>query len=571
MKSLISLSLVALLALSGCGGDDNAAAPDGAAGDSSARAPAASLRGETGALFFDRIDADTAYLYANLQRLPEDLVDTMWALNEMSEQTNTQMLEDLSEDDGISEDARSLARKLTELGTREGWEAAGLHSNPMYAIHALSVFPVIHLELADSAAFRARLAEIEADLDSPMTRRDVDGTEILWMDFDDSFGLALNIEDAALTAALIPDQAALLARVAGRTEPADPMGSNALETLNSQKGLTAHGSGYMDLRRVVAEVLSPNPALAELDSEGKLEELRNDPACAAEFDALTTAIPRMIVGYTAMNNDRIDFLWRMETSSTLGSGLAPIARSPVGIDRELSGLFNFGLAFDLIAARDFARGLVNGWVENPPQCAAFSNVAEQAPQMQSNLNRPIPPVVTNLHGMFLEATSFEMGPDGIPTGGGTLTFFMNNPQLLVGMAQMFSPALAALQLEPGGDAQRVPQDALPQLAASGLEAWMAMGSNSVGLAVGEDQVPAMQDGLERREADAFLMTGAIDFTTLVSIMDMAEQSLDDESDQSVLAMQRQQYEQMAEYYDQAVIKIALGETGIDFIAETHLK
>ena len=268
----------------------------------------------------------------------------------------------------------------------------------------------------------------------------------------------------------------------------------------------------------------------------------------------------------------MDFLARQETSAELGRALAPIAQAPVSIDQSLNGLFNFGMAFDLIAAREFAQGLVDGWVENPPQCPVFEGIASGAANMQTNLNRPIPPMVTNLQGMYIEAMSFNVSEGMQPEFAGTLSFFMNNPQLLVGMAQMFSPVVATLELEPGADPIPVPVDALPpQIQALDLAAWMAMGENSIGLAIGEEHLGALEQRLETSDADPYLMAGKMDFDILVSMMDIAGQTLQDEEElQAMLEIQRQQYEAIAELYDIGEFSIGLTEQGIDMFFGSDL-
>lgn len=568
MKFLSTAAICAVLALAGCGDSDTDARDDGDKG------PGA--RSETGAnRFLDHIDADSAYAYANLERLPEEVVDTVWAINDASAQGNEAIFDALAEDEDVSDQIRVLIEEVKMLSTREGWEAAGLHSNPYYAFYGVDLLPFAQIELADGDAFAELLARVEAAIEQPLERRDIEGVEVLWFTLAEGFGIALRHDQDSVTAALIPDDAALLTRVAGQFEPADAMGDDALEAFNREIGLTHYGSGFVDWRRVINTVLTDENRLGRLlHDDESFSAIAENPACVAEYQAVTDALPRLVFGYTRLTDDKFDFMVRQETSAELAAGLAPIAQAPVSIDRELSGLFNFGLAFDLVAGREFARSLVDGWVENPPECPSFSTIAAQAPQLQEYLRRPLPPVVTNLNGLFLEAESLELADNGMPTGGGTLSFFMRNPQLLVGMAQMFSPAVAELQLEPGGEPQPVPEGAIPQLQAANLKAWLAMGENAIGIAVGEDNVDALTRAIEKTSADDLLMAGRLDFQTLAVLVDMAENALGDlENEEAAmgLAAQRQQYEAFAEIYDQASFKLRLGEKGIDFVGETTLK
>ena len=154
---------------------------------------------------------------------------------------------------------------------------------------------------------------------------------------------------------------------------------------------------------------------------------------------------------------------------------------------------------------------------------------------------------------------------------------MRNPQLLVGMAQMFSPAVAEMQLEPGGEPLPVPEGAIPQLQQANLKAWLAMGENAIGIAIGEENIDALTSAIEATSADDFLLAGRFDFRMLLELVDVAESALGGmegeggEEAEMGLAAQRAQYEALAEIYDQASFKIRLGDKGIDFVAESTLK
>lgn len=565
MKRLWIAPLAAALMIAGCG-DSETDAP----GDRES-APIAGANP-----FLSRVDADTSYVYANLQRLPDSFVDNIWAMNDAAAGSNEALFDALADDEEIPAEFRALLEEVKMLSTREGWEAAGLHSNPYYAVYGVSLLPFIEFELADGAAFAELIGRIEAGLEQPLERRDVGGRQILWFELLPDFGIALDHDEDSVTGAMIPDDAAMLARVADADGvPAEPLDAETLDAFNRETGFSRHGSGFVDWRRFVDTMLGGESALARLfHDDQRFAALTDNPACVDEYANLTGALPRLVFGYTRLDDDNADILVRQETSAELAGKLKPIARAPVAIDRELNGLFNFGFALDLVEARNFARSLVDAWIDNPPQCPSFAWITENAPDMQQALNRPIPPVVTNLNGLYLEAESLELADDGMPTGGGTLSLFMRNPQLLTGMAQMFSPAVAELELRPGQEPKPVPEGAIPQLDQAGLKGWIAMGENALGIAIGEDNVDALTRAIEPTDADDLLLAGRFDFRIFLELIDMAEATLGEMPDDDAalgLETQRAQYEAMAAVYDRAAFKLRLGDEGIDFVAESKLK
>lgn len=575
MKFPFSVLVISSLLLAGCGKDDSEA-PDSS--PTAAPQAARSLPAAAGEHFLGRVDADAALVYANLQRMPQDVVDQAWQINEMSMASARSMLEQMAEAEEMPAFGRALLERAASLTSREGWEAAGLHANPMVALHSVGVFPFAELETGDDDAVARLISEIEQDLEQSLEqsldRRDIDGVEVLWLGLGDHFGLALRHGGGSLTAAIIPDAAEMLARVAGRVDPVDAMQPATLQAFNTDHGFLPAGSGYVDWQRLVAILMAEDNPLLAMDDDGELQNVIGNPACVAEYRAFAAALPRLAFGYTGLSTQQQDFLIRQELSSPWAADLARVARAPVTLNRPLTGIFNFGLAFDLLAGRDFARKLVGGWVANPPACPSLRGIAEGAPAWQQALNQPIPPMVTNLHGLFLEGFSLDFQAGDVPEFGGILAFHMNNPQLLVGMAQMFSPAAAALQLQPGGEAQRVPPDAIPQLQDMNLDLWMAMGQSALGVAFGQDHVESVRQALSRTEPDDLLMSAQFDFDILLEVMDFALGTLEDMVDEDQLQdleLQRAQYQVLAEMYDKAAVRVRLSERGIDFISENTLR
>jgi len=568
------------LCLTGCGDSDS---PDEPGSTSPATEAPQSAQPAGGANpFLDRVGAQTAYLYANLERLPEDLADRFWSLSDMSAEVNQQTLGEIAEDDEISPAMAVLLNKMASLTTRAGWEEAGFHGNPFYAVHAVSVLPFAHLELADADAFKAWLAEIEAELDAPLDRRDLDGVEVIWIEIEEGFGLALSQQGNALSLALVPDDAEWLTRLTGQAPTVDAYGARQLVEFNRDNGYIGAGSGFVDWQRMVAELLDGESFISRMLDENaeEVRAVRENPACIAEYNAVVQAMPRLTFGYTRLDAEQMELAARQEMAPDLAQSLMPVARAPVALDRPLTGQLNLGFAFDLLEARRFATGLVEGWIANPPACPSFADIAADAPEWRKALARPIPPMVSNVHGFFLEADQLKFD-DGMPTGGGTLSVFMNNPQVLVGMAQMFSPAVAEVQLEPGGAPQRVPEGAIPQLDQTGLEGWLAMAENAIGLAIGEQHAETLPSALTQTEPDAFLLAGRLDFEIFLQLVDLAESVVDDleqaVDEQSAaeaakaIELQRAQYQAMIELYDQGRFGWALTERGIEFTGGVRLQ
>ena len=559
------------LALAACGRDD---ADDPTVADAldAPDRPAEAVADAADPALFERIDADTIYVFANLAPMPEDLAELFWAplesMSAMNRQTYGQMADTAEPRSPL---AAALLREIGQIDSRAAWEARGLHANGLWAVHALGLFPVVHMQLSDAALFEATLERIAADAGTELPRRDVGDQSIVWAPMDGA-GLAIHHDDNYATLALVADDEAILRRVANVDQSDSPLSPGTLAGFNRTRGFMPHGSGYVDFVTLFDRLLTDDdPFMTAARAAAELEEIAENPACRSELGALTQVFPRFSGGISRMDHQAVTATMRLETEPGLATRLARIARTPMGLDAGSAGLISFGLSMDLIAARDLARDIVAGWVDNPPECELFANIRDNAAEWQLGLNRPIPPVVTNIHGFKVQLDSLSMeGMGNITQAEGLLAVHMRQPQMLIGMAQMFSPELAELNLQPGGDPQPVPAGMIPDM--PDLQAFMAVSDGAIGLAVGETFRDKLTGALAASDPDsavlgyAFNMKGYGEFLDNMMGQAMADFDLQDEDEIPPGDILRA----MGEHYEESHFTIHLNENGIDFISTVTL-
>lgn len=466
---------------------------------------------------YERIDADSIYVFANLEPLPEGLSERFWKAAEPMWESNEETYAELA-DSIDSPLAKALLSEVLAIDSREAFEERGFNSNGLWAVHGMGLYPVVHWQLSDPAAFEAMLDRAATEAGTDLPRRSVGDEDLIWVDMDE-FGLAVHHDSQFITLALVPDDMAILRQVANLDQPSESFRPATLSQFNEERGYAAQGSGYFDFTTLVDRLLDADNELALPGGGDELQGLAGNPACQSELRALTESIPRLSTGYTSISDRDLTFDMTLETSQELGGKLAGIADSPVSFNNGETGLLSFGMAFNIVAARDFGRELVAGWVDQPPECPVFSSIREQASDWQAGLNRPIPPVVTNLQGFRVNVDRVETGGEtGIRDAAGTLAVFMRNPQMLIGMAQMFSPELAELDLAPGKDPQPVPDGMIPNLP-EGVEAFVALGNNALGLALGSEHRDRLNEALEPGGGDATIFHYAINWPAYAELME----------------------------------------------------
>jgi hypothetical protein len=562
MKRLILC--LAFLTLAACGQDS--ADPES---DVSAQAPVNRISDATPELtekLLARIDSEPMMLWLSLEPLPQALLDQLWARMETLGELNQETYEDAAKE---LEDplARALIRELGALDSEEAWTERGIEIAGVAGMHTVGLFPFLHWQLSDEDAFRSMLARIETEAETEFTRRAVEDQTIIWHDLGE-VGLAVHHDSDFMTAALVPDRPELLRRVANVDQAEQPLQAAQVDAFNTARGFRNDSAGYIDFQRLADILLnSDDEMLVAARTDGPLMSFANDPACESEILALTRVFPRQSFGTTAASDSSMTILTRLETAPDFGLKLAALADAPMSLDIERSGLVSTAMALNLVATRDFGRELVAGWIDNPPQCAVFSTVAENASDWQLALNQPIPPLATNMHGLRLQVDELQLEDGQLKSAVGNFALFMRNPQMMVGMAQMFSPELAALDLTPGSGPQPVPPGLVPNL--GDIPAWLGLSSSALGLAFGSSD--GLVEALEPGETDGRIFAAGVDLATYSELVKLGLSALPEGPASEVdTAEADEAMALMASIYQYVYKAVHLGEPGIDLVLRFDL-
>jgi hypothetical protein len=562
IRILLLAGLVSLM-LTACGGDDSA--------DEAAPGSGALSTADGGNPLFERIDASTAMVGANLARTPEAVVDQIWApitaMAKLNQTPYTEMAEEAQTDSPL---LAAILGELSTIDSREAVEELGLSSNGFWAVHMISVYPVLHAELADRDAFQAMLDRVAAESETGLPTRRIGDQEILWM-AKDGFGAALHFDERFVTLAMVPDNEAILRRVANIDQPSVTFDPAQLVEFNQAHSYTANGSGFLDFQAFFNQLMdSADPMSAPAREILEMSEFSNDTACRAEIDLLFDHFPRASFGLTALDTTQIDMEMVIETNSELAQQLVAIADTPVGLSGGETRTMSAGMAFNLVAARDFARDLVGGWVAVPPGCALFTDIAQNAQDWQRALNQPIPPVVTNVHGFRVNIDDLVIGEDGqVADAAGNFALFVRNPQMLLGMAQMFSPELAAMGVEANGEPKKLPAGLIPNV--PDLDAYIALGDEAIGLSVGEGQQDNLPAALASHEPDGAIMAYTINFEGYSNLMTTMMERLSAIEGMDQELPPTDVIKQFGEMYDTGALVIRMTDRGIVFESSTTMK
>ncbi len=471
------------------------------------------------------VPADTPYLFANIEPTPPEVIDAFMLRLAPSLATAQSLLDDFkieinTDDPGEHSEARLLSAVLAEFDgklNREGLESIGLSMESHKVIYGMGVFPVVRIALKDADALRAAIGRIEASSGMTFTQQTAAETNY-WKISDGSRHGAVYIAilDDHVAFSIFPTAAEeeWLPAFLGQALPANALGgSGTLAQLNKEKGYSNYGSGFLDLQRMAAELLDENSkTVALLKNTGHYNLADLDPVCASEIKGLIAKAPRMTGGTTELTATTVAMRYDLELDLSLAGKLAAlVAQVPVASNSQ-DKVFSAALGLRMGRVKDFAKEQASAVTAIPFQCEQMKDLNIQAQAMLDALNQPMPPFINNLKGfrVSLDEVDFEnFKPENTR---GIFSLEVEKPQMLVGMAQMFVPGMGDLALEPGADPVELPQELL-SFSSGNLQVFAAMGSDSIGFAVGKDK---------RAELASFMDASADNDGTFFSIdYDMA--------------------------------------------------
>ena len=491
MKSMstkiLSVMAVGALLLTGCDRDDDEA-------PASAGLPAESVD------VLKYIPADSPYVFASLAALPDDVMDQLepkydrilLAYQDVLREVVAQQVEE-SGSELEAEEARKVQAFVDELAgllSIDGLRDAGIDRDSLGAFYGNGLLPVARFELSDSDKFEATLARLEERAGSEMPTAEVDGQSYRYFDAED-FRVVIAVTDDQAVFSLVPsafneDQTG---RALGLTPPDDNIGGTGiLEDLLGRYGFNNYMVGFVDLP-TIAERFVGQPTGLDTDLLGLVDYDNSNLSnvCRAEIREMAGVMPRMVIGYTNITAKQFDSNLVFELRDDLAQAMQSLPAVVPGLGAGTDALMSFGMSIDAKAARSFLEARFDAIEADPFECELFADIEQGVASGRQSLNQPLPPMIYDFKGFLAvidDIQGLDVATQTPPTSiDGTFLLAMDNAQALVAMGAMFSPELAALDLQPNG--KPVAMD-LPQLQAMGMEAFAALSEGALAFSVGSD-------------------------------------------------------------------------------------
>ena len=548
------------------------------------------------------VPADTPYVFANTQSLPDEFMDKMepvtdqllTAYREMLERIGEQALEDLEADEPETDEletddedrvkaerAFAVIGEVASLMSIEGLRAAGITRDSRLVFYGNGLLPVLRMELSDAKRFDATIERFEEQADARMSVAEIGSQTYRYVDTDAIKFIVATIGNQAVVT-LSPvgfgdeEIGALLGLSLPQTSIAE---SGELLEIAEKYGYSLHYLGLVSTTRIAETFLADqtgiNAALFQLMDASEKPELSE--VCRNEIRAAVEIAPRIAMGYDEFDTERLSSSVIVELRGDIASGLTGLAAPVPGLGVDHGGMMSLGFSLNPLAAREFYEARLDAMEAAPYECELFAELQAGVEQGRAALQQPVPPMIYDFRGLLavidnMDGYDFaQQKPPEILEARAMLA--MENANNLIMMGGMMVPALAELQLEPDGEPVALDP---AMLAGTGIDqASVALTENALAIAVGEDTEAGLAAMLGAETVDPapfFSMNmDAVRYFEFIRNAGEAQTrhaaaGLDDGSEEYLEATQAAQAEVLAalqELYDRILIDVYFTDNGIE--------
>lgn len=570
----VLLSLMSFLILAGC-----------KEGGGSGNSPSA----EDSQLRF--VPADTPYLFATGKPLPDKLFDKLEPQMDELLQAYQIVLREISRSmiaknaDGMDvEDMQrvsGIVDELTTLLSIQGLRDAGFERSSSVAIFGHGLLPVLRISVSDSALFEAAIARIEKAAGETMDKAELDGHSYRLVG-DEKGSLIIATIDNNVVFTFLPenfddDQKRQLL---GLKLPAKSLATaDTVPGIIKKYGYTDYYVSYIDNQRIASTFIDgPTGLDVAFLNAIEIDIPKISPVCKAEIRDVVGIAPRIVIGYDEITADQMDATFVVEMRSDLALSLSKIAAVVPGLGKDPGGLLSMGFSVNLLELRSFYEGRLDALEADPFECEYFQEWQAGVAKGREVLNQPIPPIVYNLRGMNLlvdDVGDFDMANNVPPKEiDASVLIAMDDAETVIAMGTMFSPELAALNLQPDG--KPIVLD-LPQVQATGQKVFAAMLPDAVALSVGNGAEARVQEVLDADSGSpppVFGMTmDAGRYYALIADSLVIENDADDAAELSPEARKALHDAMLviAKMYDRMAMDVHFTENGLEIGSRVTLK
>lgn len=352
---------------------------------------------------------------------------------------------------------QSLTSKLTNA---QDWRTAGLDPNGFWAVYADNDSLVARIPLLDETAFWNTWVDAKAPSPaqqanpSSLQQDEADQRLVIRADFWDSAWPADSSPSNPIWLIMDSDESWLSVRLqqgklneigalreqrpmTGQQGQSDHWSATAWSAFNQTHGLDGKISAYLDWASLVAQ------------------QTQGDANCRQAMSELGAQLPKLIMGSQDLSPQAMGLLIRVMRPKGMLAEATP--RPSIDVSAaQFAQVAGMGLIVDIPTMRQTLIDQLQYSQTAVEDCPELSAMRQPRRWARSLSNRPVPPIFTSIEGIMMQFNGVEASEQQSPEVGYLTEIHLQNPQFLIGLAGLFAPEMASLDLRANQPPQPLP-------------------------------------------------------------------------------------------------------------------
>jgi len=467
------------------------------------------------------VPADTAYLIANSESVPDDVLEfqmkrletivaalsaNIKSITAAAEKTvgkavdsTAEKSKETAQDDSNKSTAtekpnvgdffEALLKEISGNLNKEGLTKLGVKTDGHGMLYEFDMLPVVRYELSSKKAFKDLLVRAEK----------ASGYKIEWSQCGthdcliSKEGKELNIaavfvNDQVVIAPFMENKKqALMDHLLGVKKPENSYKAETWNTFITENGYKGYSEGFVKLDKMT-DKLEQFLLEQEKQKQGDSFDAQAFKGCFSVAKAHVKNMPELVFGTKQLSEKTVQYEFVVKTSADVSAVLQGLPNKLTGMQQPANPVISFGLNLNMPNVRGAITQYINFLAKSGEdhKCAAIDPMSLR--KAVGSISMAMSMGASQFKSIFVALDKVEFDDSGKPSTIEAFgTVVADDPMALLQMLAMFNPQFATLKLPDNGKPVKLPAGVIPPGPIS-PEVSLSRKGQSLNILVGNDQM-----------------------------------------------------------------------------------
>ena len=410
------------------------------------------------------VPADTAYLMANKEPIPEKVMDEQLQRGKdmLAMFSNSDSMKKAADDSkGPGKFFSALLEDYSALLDSNKVAETGLSVKANSVLYGYEMMPVMRLGIADKEKLMAMIKRAE-EKSSYKVEFSKCGEFDCFKTTDPKGQIAISavfLKDHLAISAFSPDKKeAVKKHLMGEANPTVSYTEESWNSFLKENSYPGYGDGFVKLKSIYAYA----KPLIKQNAEGSMDEKSLD-GCLAVAENHIENMPEIIFGTKSLEKKSIDYELLLKTSLGVSTALQTLAHDTNIPQRTENAIFDFGINIDFTKMRDaltkYSNFLIKSGEDNKCPAIKAQDIRKSMGGMAMVMNMGL----SQFNSVYASVSDIELDDKMQPSKiDAVISIGSNDPAGLIAMAGMMVPPLMSLEIPDDGTAIKLPEGFVPK-------------------------------------------------------------------------------------------------------------